>query len=80
MTGKHTYDFVLTAEEVARILDVHADMGRWWTDSSTFQCYRIEPAGHLALQVGGGSESGHRLTLPIARVGGITRGQENPGH
>ena len=79
MTGEHMHSFVLTAEEVAHILNVRADTVRWWTDLSTLQCYRIEPTGHLALRVGGVSESGHRFTLPLARVGGITRGQENPG-
>lgn len=79
MTGEHMRNSVLTVGEVAHLLNVHADTVRWWTDLSTLQCYRIEPTGHLVLRVGSGNESGHRFTLPLARVGGITRGQENPG-
>jgi hypothetical protein len=80
MTGEHMHDdAVLTVDEVTHLLNVHADTVRWWTDSSTLQCCRIEPRGDLALRVGSGNESGHRFTLPVARVGGITRGQENPG-
>ena len=79
MTDEHMQSSVLTVDEVAHLLNVHADTVRWWTDLSTLQCYCIEPTGHLALRVGSGNKSGHRFTLPVARVGGITRGQENPG-
>ena len=74
MTGERMHNTVLTVNEVAHLLNAHADTIRWWTDLSTLQCYRIEPGGHLALGVGNENDSGHRFTLALARVGGITRG------
>ena len=74
MTGKRMHDTVLTVDEVAHLLNVHAGTVRWWTDSSTLPCYRIESKEYLALGVTSGSESDQRSALPLARVGGITRG------